>query len=130
MNLFIYGASDDLVEFRCLEGRLDFAIDDREGSRGGEDMRGPDKAGAEYDVNMFNNKPVIFTIGDMIKVYAIYDGTWLLAVGMVEEGTYPRWGRVETDQTDVSPDETTPKYSMCVTINSIPEDKAYIKRVA
>ena len=129
MKLFIYGASDDLVEFRCLEGVLDFAIDDREGSRGGEDMRGPDKASAEYNVNMFNDRPVVFTVGDMIKVYAIYDGTWLFAVGMVEEGTYPRWGTVETHQEDVSIDEKTPAYSMCVTINSIPEDKAYIKRL-
>lgn len=130
VDLFIYGASDDLVEFVALEGEFYYAIDLTNHGQDKDDYPEAGKKAAEYPVYPAYGTPVTFTIGDVLKVQAIYDGTWSFAVGMVEEGMYPRWGKVETGYGESYTEDETPSHTMSVTIRSIPDKQAYIKRVS
>lgn len=150
-NLFVYGYSDDLIYFYALKGKIIYAIDEvlqkdieqnphiyeDEDSYMGKDTESIEWGGT----NILETGIAIFTIGDLVKLTALYDnnGCWSFAVGMVKENTYPRWGPVEIDEKAQSElgkkhaedygDFDIPSYSMCATINSIPYELSYIKRI-
>jgi len=70
-ELFIYGASDDLIEIEGIEG------------------------GGEFDTCSDNDPPKTFRIESKegrIRLHCIYDGCWCFALGMVDEDDdIPRW---------------------------------------
>jgi hypothetical protein len=64
-----YGASDDLIEVKGVKGEDEF------GAYNGDDLIHG-----------------VFNLGGKMRIYAIYDGCWMFAVGQVdEEIPLPDW---------------------------------------